>query len=176
VNLPAVATTTGYAVADPDTGEMINLADASDRALASAAAQVARLDQELLTAKRALAAELRERHGIGRVHAGGYGFRVAESTSWPLGPTQDALARLVHEGWITAGEALRCLPERPKPDARQLNALAVRLARSNPDAARVLSEACTVSPPSVRDLEPVVEVDGHVVVDGLRHMADEHTS
>lgn len=141
-------------VADPDTGEFVPVKDASDRALATAAEQVARIDQQVWAAKRVLAAELRQRHGVGRSHAGGYSFTVAESVSWPVGATSEALEQLVADDKITAGDADRCMPLRPKPDARQLKALAGRLAVSDTDAARALAGACTTSPPSVREVEP----------------------
>jgi hypothetical protein len=144
----------GPSVVDPSTGELSTVHDASDRALAHAAEQVARLDRELWAAKRALAHELRQRYGVGRSHAGGYAFTIAESVSWPVGTTSEALEQLVADDRITAGDADRCMPLRPKPDARQLKALAGRLATSDPEAAKVLAEACTTSPPSIREVEP----------------------
>ena len=141
-------------VVDPESGEALAPWQASDRALVHAVEKVAELDSELLRAKRALAHELRHRHGVGATHAGGYGFTIAESQSWPAGPVRDALAHLVGTGAITQADADRAMPSRPKPDARALKALAGRLAVSNPDAARVLADACTVSPASVRDIHP----------------------
>ena len=152
-NLPIVHDDLGQlAVIDPDTGEVLPVTAASDRALISAARQVAEADALLLDAKRTLARELRDRYSVGTVHAGGYRFTITESTSWPAGPTRDALAELVGSGAISQADADRAMPSKPKPDARALKALAGRLAVSNPDAARVLAEACTVSPASVRDI------------------------
>ncbi len=141
------------AIVDPDTGEWLPVRHASDRALAHAAAQIAELDRETLDAKRTVAAELRTRHGVGKANAGGYEFTIAESQTWPAGPTQDALARLVGDGLISEADAARAMPSRPRPDVRQLKALAGRLAVTDPDAARVLVEACTVSPASVRSVQ-----------------------
>jgi len=149
------------AVIDPDTGELAPLRDASDRALAHAAQKLAEHDSEVYAMKRALAHELRSRHGVGKATAGGYGFTVAESQSWPVGATQDALRALVAAGVITQGDAHRAMPVKPKPDARQLKALIGRLTVSDPEAARVLAGACSVSPPSVRDVH-VVAVDEDV--------------
>lgn len=141
------------AVVDTDTGEVVPIKDAPDRALAVAAEQLALIDRQVWAAKRALADELRQRYGVGRSHAGGYGFTVSESVSWPVGATSEALEELVADDKISAGDADRCMPLKPKPDARQLNALLGRLL-SDPDAARVLAEARTTSPPSLRDVEP----------------------
>ena len=143
------------AVVDPDTGTVNLLATASDRALAHAADLLAEHDAFVLQCKRAVAHELRERYGVGKAEAGGYEFRVTESTSWPMGPVSDALTRLVAEGSISEGDVRRCVPDRPKPNPVQLKALLGRLMVSDPDAARVLAAAATTSPPSVRDVRAV---------------------
>lgn len=152
MTLPVLAAAGNHQVADPDTGELLDLRDASDHALAAAAQRVAELDRELFEAKRALAAELRDRHGVGATHAGGFAFTISESQSWPQGATQQALDELVRAGWISEADRERAMPSKPKPDTRALKALAGRLVVSNPDAAKVLADACTVSPPSVRDV------------------------
>jgi hypothetical protein len=172
MTLPIVPTNMGHAVVDPDTGEVVAVEEATDRALAVAAEELARVNQELFAARRALAAELRARHGVGTCHAGGYAFTVRESTSWPVGATIAALHRLVAAGHITAGDVQRAVPKKPQPDARQLKALCGRLAVSKPEAARVLAEACTVSPPSVKDVVPesLDEVEGADVIAGLEQM------
>lgn len=159
MSLPVLATDTGLLIPNPDTGELQPLHQATDRTLAQAADELGRLDRELLEAKRAIARELRERYGVGRVHAGGYGFTVTESQSWPLKATSDVLDGLAREGRISEADVIRCMPERPKPDGRQLKALIGRLTVSDPEAARAVAEACSVSPPSVRDvvLESVEE-------------------
>ena len=141
-------------VVDPDTGELVALRDASDRALAVAAEQIVALDAELFARKRMLAAELRDRHGVGRVNAGGYRFTIIESESWPKSATAAALEELVRVGAITHADADRAMPAKPTPDARALKALAGRLAVRSPEAARILARACTVSPPSVREITP----------------------
>lgn len=152
MSLPVLAAAGNHQVAEPDTGELVDLRDASDRALAAAAERVSELDRDLLAAKRALAAELRDRHGVGATHAGGFVFTITESQSWPQGATQAALDELVRAGWISEADRERAMPSKPKPDARALKALAGRLAVSNPEAAAVLAGACTVSPPSLRDV------------------------
>lgn len=161
MTLPILYAAGNLEVVDPDTGQATGLVEASDRALAHAAERVAELDRELLHTKRALAAELRDRHGVGTAHAGGYSFVVTESQSWPTSATADALNELLRTGAITEADMRRALPEKPRPDARALKALAGRLAVSNPDAAKVLAGACTVSPASVREVRPEV-VDGEL--------------
>ena len=153
--LPVVFETSGAALIDPDTYELVDLRHASDRAIITAAQQIAELDAHLYAAKRALAAELHDRHGVGTTTAGGYQFQIAESQSWPIGATGHALSKLVTSGAITLGDANRAMPDKPKPDARILKALAGRLAVKDPDAARILADAATVSPPSIRQITPV---------------------
>ena len=143
------------AVVDPDTGELAPLRDATDRALVNAARLLAEHDRDVLAFKRALAHELRVRHGVGKAEAGGYGFTVTEAQSWPAGATLDALRGLVEAGVIAQGDADRAMPAKPRPDARQLKALIGRLTVTNPDAAKMLAGVCTVSPPSVREVREV---------------------
>ena len=140
------------AVVNPDTGDLELLHDASDRTLAHAAAKLAAHDAEVFGFKRAIAFEMRERHGVGTAHAGGYAFKVAESQSWPAGATNEALDALVAEGRITAADADRCRSAKPRPDATQLKALVGRLTAKDPVAAKRLADACTVSPPSLSDV------------------------
>ena len=148
------------AVVDPNTGALELLSEASDRALAHAADLLAEHDAFILQCKRAVAHELRDRYGVGKAEAGGYEFRVTESTSWPMGPVSDALTRLVAEGSIGEGDVRRCVPELPRPDARALKATLGRLMLSDPNAAKVLADACTVSPPSVRDIRKTSVEEG----------------
>lgn len=150
--LPVLYIETGLGVVDEDTGEVLALQDAPDRAVLAAAEKVAELDRDLLQAKRALAAEIRDRHGVGTVHAGGFSCVVAESQSWPIGATSDALDDLVVSGAISQANADRAMPSKPKPDNRQLKALIGRLLLSDPESAKALSRAATVSPPSLRDV------------------------
>jgi hypothetical protein len=152
MTLPVLAGDTGLLVIDPQSGEALPARDASDHAILHAAEKVGELDRQIYEAKRVLAAELRQRYGVGSSSAGGYRFTVAESQSWPLKATTDALDRLVADGRISEADAQRAMPSKPKPDTRALKALAGRLAVSDPDAAKVLAEACTVSPASIRDL------------------------
>lgn len=152
MSLPVIFDRGGnLAIPDQDTGELVSLREASDRALLTVAEEIAELDRQTLEAKRALAAELRERHGVGTAHAAGFGFKVAESTSWPEGKVRDTLNTLVNEGRVSEADAERCW--KSKPDATQLKALAGRLTLSDPEAARMLAQACTTSPPSVRDVK-----------------------
>lgn len=139
-------------VPDPDTGEVLAIRDASDHALATAAREIADLDRQLFDAKRALASELRDRHGVGVVHAGGHAFTVAEAQSWPATATKLALACLVAEGEITQADVDRAMPAKPTPDKRAIKALISRLVGTSPAAAQVLADAGTVSPASVRDV------------------------
>lgn len=152
MSLPVKFADTGLEILDPDTGEVTTVENASDRALAHAHDQLAAFDQQMLAAKRSIAMEMRDRHGVGTAHAGGYGFTVNESQSWPVGATRDALQQLLDEGVITEADYLRAMPDKPKPDPRQLKALLNRLMLQNPDRARILAKACTVSPPSLRDV------------------------
>lgn len=142
-------------VADPDSGSLVPLDVASDRALAHAAQKLAEHDRDILNLKRALAHELRQRHGVGKGAAGGYEWTVAESQSWPVGLTLEVLDDLVSAGAITQGDAERCMPSKPRPDARQLKALIGRLTVSDPQAAAHLAAACSVAPPSVKDVRQV---------------------
>jgi hypothetical protein len=151
--LPVVQTAGDLAVVDPDTGELAHLRNAPDHAILHAAEKLAEHDREVLAFKRALAAVAQERFGTGTSHAGGFGFKVAESSNWPQGPTTTALNTLVDRGLITTGDRDRCLPLKPKPEGRALNSLLSRLMKSNPEAAKLLADACTTSPPSIRDIE-----------------------
>jgi len=160
-NLPVLFSHTGPTlVVDTTTGEALELRDASDHTLAAAAEEIAALDRRVFAAKRALAFELQTRYGTGKVSAGGYTLTVAESTSWPLRATQDALDELLAAGKITDGDQARCLPLVAKPAPVALKALVGRLMLKDPAWAKVLSDACTVSPPSLRDVKPAaVDVD-----------------
>lgn len=152
MSLPVVVDALGYAVLDRSSGELVDLRTASDHAIASAAVELAEHDAHVLQIKRALAAEMRIRHGVGKTERGGYEFTVAESTSWPAARTADALDDLLRAGKIGDSDVLRCMPERPRPDPRQLKSLIGRLMVSDPDAARVLASAATTSPPSLREV------------------------
>lgn len=158
MNLPVLFGPGDLQVID-DHGEPVTVRDASDHALARAAERVAALDRDLYDAKRALAAELRSRYGVGSVDAGGHTFKIVESQSWPVGATRNALADLIGTGKITEADAQRAMPAHPKPDGRALKSLLGRLMVSDPAAAKILADAATVSPPSVRDIRQTA-VDG----------------
>jgi len=151
-NLPVLQGDQGYLVPEPDTAELLPVREASDRALAAAAEQLAQLDAEVLRAKRAIAAELRDRYGVGKAHAGGFSFAVTESVSWPVGATEEALRHLLERGVISHGDYDRAMPLKPSPNRSQLKALIGRLMTSDPEAAKLLADAATTSPPSVRDV------------------------
>lgn len=144
--------TGGVQIVDLSTGDILPVRDASDRALAHAAERIAVADRELLELKRAVAAELRDRHGVGYCSAGGYEFKVTEAQTWPVGATKTALYDLMERGFISPGDVQRCMPNAPKPDGRQLKALAARLALKDADAHNTLLGALTTSPPAVRDV------------------------
>lgn len=139
-------------VIDPDSGELVSLASASDHAIAHAADVLHVHDGEVLALKRSLAAEMRSRHGVGKACVGGYELTVSESQSWPIGAVKLALVDLEASGTITRAEAEKCLPLKPKPDARQIKALLNRLVVSDPEAARILADACTLSAASLREI------------------------
>lgn len=161
MSLPVKFTAGDLAVVDPDSGELLTVRKSSDRALLHAAERLAQHDRDILHAKRAIAAELHQRHGVGKARAGGYRFTATEKTSWPVGATEQALGRLLADGHITRAEHDRCLPAKPKPDARQIKALLGRLLTSNQAAAKVLADACSKSPPSLSDVDAEA-VDGSV--------------
>jgi hypothetical protein len=85
VNLPVAVHDGDLLIIDQDTGQAFPIGQASDHTLAAAVEKIAEFDRDLFTAKRAVAAELRHRHGVGKSVAGGYEFTVAESQSWPVG-------------------------------------------------------------------------------------------
>jgi hypothetical protein len=153
VTLPVLLNDGGYWIADPDTGEAVQVRQAPDYALLAAAEKLAELDAEVLAAKRVLATELRERHGIGTTRTSGFAFKVHENVSWPLGATREALDLLVSAGKILPADRQRCLPKKEVTDGRQLKALLNGLLTKDPDGARILADAATTSPPSVRELQ-----------------------
>lgn len=151
----------GYAVVDRETGQMVALTDASDRAIAQAAADLAEHDKHVFVLKRALAAEAHSRYGVGKSEAGGYAFTVTEATSWPAGAVGAALRKLVADGSVSAADAERCFPAKPTPSGVQIKALIGRLTVSDPEAAKLLANTATVSPPSLREVRAVA-VDADV--------------
>jgi hypothetical protein len=140
-------------VADPETGEMVPISEASDRAILEAEARVDELRREVTAARYAIGVEMRERYGIGTSHEAGWSFKVQETTNWPLGATKQVLEALLAEHKISRADLNRALPLKPKPDAVQLKALIGRLTVSDPKAAAELAECATVSAPSIRDLK-----------------------
>lgn len=140
-------------IPDPASGELLPVAAHADETLLLVAEQAAQVDRRILTLKRAVAHELRDRHGVGVARSAGFRFQVAEPTNWPKGATWIALQTLVESGAIGRADAERCMPSKPTPDGRQLKALLGRLVTADAEAARVLQQACTTSPPSLRDVE-----------------------
>lgn len=158
-NLPVLADpVTGNLTIPDENGIMVELHEAGDNDLLRAVARLSELDAEIMAAKRALAFEARERFSVGSSTAGGFEFKVSESQSWPLRATDDALRTLVVRGLISQADYERAMPAKPKPDAVQLKALLTRLL-SDPKAAKILADARTTSPPSIRDVR-VCAVDG----------------
>jgi hypothetical protein len=135
-----------------DTGEMVLLHDATPHAFLRAVERLAEHDAEVLATKRAFGEEAKDRYGVGSCHDGGFDFKVSESTSWPQRATDDALRTLLLRGKISQADNDRAMP------ATQLKALLGRLL-SDPEAAKILADARTTSPPSVRDVRACA-VDG----------------
>jgi len=147
---------------NPDTGEALPASESSDRTLLHGLRQIRELEERLREMKLVAGAVLRDRHGVGKAHSAGFGFKVNESVSWAQGNTREALDELLAGGVITEADVRRAMPAKPKPDATQLKALIGRLTTSNPEAAKRLADAATKSPPSVGEIEPET-VEGSVV-------------
>lgn len=157
--LQVVPTAGNLAIIDHH-GELVALNEAPDRLLLDALDQTIKIDQDATAAKRAIAAELKDRYGVGSTSAAGYAFKLTESQSWPQGATKDALAVLLERKAITRGEADKAMPLKRVPDGRALKALVGRLMAKDPGAAQLLADACTVSAPAVRDLaEDAIQSD-----------------
>lgn len=157
-SLPVVQTPEGGLAVIDDQGELIPLREATDHLLLRTVTKLMDAQTDLTAAKRALAFEMRDRHGVGTAHTPAGDFRVAESVSWPDKATDEALKTLLRRGSITGADYDRAMPLKRKPDAAQCKALLGRLL-SQPVAAKVLADARSVSPPSVSDVR-VVAVDG----------------
>jgi hypothetical protein len=151
-NLPVVHEGDSLAIVDAN-GELVPLTDATDRAILDAYERVAEADREVFAAKRALAAELRVRYGVGSTNAAGFAFKITESQSWPQGRTKEALSDLLGQGKIQQADVERAMPMKRVPDARALKALVGRLTVEDPVAAKLLADACSVSAPSLRDVQ-----------------------
>jgi hypothetical protein len=157
--LPVLADpVSGNLMIPDDTGELVAIHEATDNVLLRAVARLSELDAEVMAAKRALAFEARERFSVGSSERGGYQFKVAESQSWPLQATDDALRTLVLKGKISQADYDRAMPLKRKPDAVQLKALLGRLL-SDPEAAKILAHARTTSPPRIEGVRACA-VDG----------------
>lgn len=152
-NLPVLYQGDVLVVAD-EQGELIALVDAPDGVILGAYERVAEADRELKAAKTALAAELRARHGVGSSSSAGFSFKVTEAQSWPQARTKEALMSLVEKGVIRMADLERAMPLKRVPDARALKALVGRLMVKDPGAAQVLADACTISPPALREVHP----------------------
>lgn len=153
-DLLPVVQTAGDLHVTTEHGELVPLRDAADADLLRAVTRVRELGDEVNAAKRALAHELRDRCGVGTSHAGGHDFKVTEGQTWPERRTEEALNVLLRRKAISGADYARAMPSKPKPDARQLKALLNRLLVSDPEAARILADACTVSPPRLEDVRP----------------------
>jgi hypothetical protein len=145
-----------------ETGELVPINNrelAADHLVMQAFERVQEMIDDAFAAKRALAAEMRARHGVGVRRTGGYAFKVSESTSWPKGATGDALRTLVLKGSISQADMDRAMPSKPTPDATQLKALLGRLLVKDAEAYKVLVDACSTSAPSLGEVRAVA-VDG----------------
>lgn len=150
--LPVVAQQGGNLALVDENGEVVALRDAPDHALLLAVERVREIRADLQAAERALACQLRERHGVGTSHVGSHDFTIREDQRWPDRATYESLSVLKASGAISQADVDRAMPLKRKPDAQALKALLGRLMVSDPDAAKVLATACSVSPPSVRDV------------------------
>lgn len=155
MTLPVIQSEDGLCVVDPDTGALASVRDASDHALLNAAAKIAELDAQVLSMKRTIAAEIRERHGVGSAREGGWSWKVTESVSWPAGAVKAALGALLAEGLITPADAVRAMPPKDTPSGPAINALITRLTTADPVAAKRLADAASTSPSSLRDVRAV---------------------
>lgn len=151
-NLPVVHEGDALAIVDAN-GELVPLTDAPDRTILDAYERVVEADREVFAAKRALAAEMRNRYGVGSTNAAGYAFKVTESQSWPQGRTKEALMVLLEQRKVSQADVERAMPLKRVPDARALKALVGRLTVEDPVSAKLLADACSVSAPSLRDVQ-----------------------
>lgn len=160
-NLPVLADpVTGNLTIPDENGEhWVAIHDASPRARMLVVERLSAIIDGALAAKRVLALSMREDFGVGVSRAGGFSFKVNESTSWPKGATGDALKTLVLRGMISQADADRAMPPNPTPNATQLKALLSRLLMTNPEAYKILAEACTTSGPSLAEVRACA-VDG----------------
>lgn len=157
-SLPVVSTQGGDLAVIDEQGELVPLREATDHLLLRTVTKLMDAQTNLTAAKRALAFEMRDRHGVGTAHTPAGDFRVTEEQRWPDKATDEALKTLLRRGSITEADYDRAMPLKRKPDATQCNALLRRLL-SDPEAARILAGARSASPPSVRDVQ-MGAVDG----------------
>ncbi len=153
--LPVLDSDDGLVIADPDTGALASVRDASDHALLNAAARIAELDAQVRSMRLTIAAEMRERHGVGLAREGGWSWKVTESVSWPAGAVKVALDALVSNKTISMADAKRAMPDKPTPSGPALKALIGRLTTKYPAAAQRLADAASTSAPSLRDVRAV---------------------
>lgn len=156
--LPVVREEDGaLTIPEAGTGEMVTIRNASDRALLEAEARASALREDVMAGRRALAAEVAERHGYGTKHEAGYGFKVEVTRSWQKVGTIDAVRRLLSQGLISDAEFDDAVPYRRVPDARKCKALVERLMLSGEvEAAKALADTCSVSDPRVSSIREEV--------------------
>lgn len=160
-NLPVLADpVTGNLTIPDENGEhWVAIHEASPRARMLAVERLAELTNEAYAAKRALAAAMFEEFGTGTVHAGGFDFEINEVTSWPKGATDDALQTLLVRGKITRADYDRAMPLKPTPSKPQIEALLRRLLLRDPEAYRILADACLTAAPALAKVRACA-VDG----------------
>lgn len=131
-------------VLDPDTGELVPLADAPPRVLAAAVEQLAKDLADLRDARSAIEAELQRRMGTARtLDVGSHLVEQNRKREWEPAATWRALVDLTTAGLVAPDDADEAMPEvtARKPDGRNLNALLTRLVGEDPVAAQPLAQA-----------------------------------
>jgi hypothetical protein len=133
-------------VLEPATGEMLPVAEASNRAILEAAERAYAQKGDLSQAGHTLAEEMARRQGFGIKHDAGYEFKVEVTRSWSKGGTGTTLRELVKEGEISRADYENAMPLVRVPSATKCKALVERLMLDGRiKAAKRLSEACSVS-------------------------------
>jgi hypothetical protein len=137
-------------VLEPNTGELVPISEASDRAILAAEKQLSDDVKVRAALRRALAHEVSERYGFGVKHEAGFGFDVEQTRSWQKVGTIQALLKLWADEKISEGELADAAPWKRVPDARKCKALVERLMLSGElEAAKALAATCSVSAPRI---------------------------
>lgn len=137
-------------VLEPSTGELVELHQATDRALLEAGKWLADDKRDKTAFSRTLAEEAVSRHGHGVKHAAGFEFKVEQTRSWAKLGTVDACRHLLRDGLITDAEFEDAVPYKRVPAAVKCKGLVERLMLSGElEAAKRLSDACSISAPRI---------------------------